>query len=486
MAKKQTPVARPRRAIAAPEAAAEAELPKTAAPRTGKKKVVKKVTTRRVAKKKKKKTKAQKVKEAWQPGSVEDSGGAFLDTIMDRLQKDAGDAEIATVGTDVFLLIGIPLPSFCLEYLLGITVWPLSRLVMVVGPEASMKSAFLFEITRWFKDECEGPGFTLEHESKFSEIFARSIIGWQHKRATGHIPCDSINAWQMFMQSIFKQLKLMMIGTAKNKGPGMLFPVHMTVDSIMGKSMMETQERVEKKGFADRDHPVEAKSITSFLRKIPQDIRRWPFALTCVNHLKCEKDERGFLKRNKAGGKALDFQETFEIEMSRVKRFAAKHYEALQLRMKCAKSSLGTDARNMLVDVLFWDEPVDPDDPDGDWRQKTVFDWHGATIRLLLGMKDQEIQRWKGDKAADDPGVLDLTELSRGNKGKGVWSKKLGIPKDDPVSFEEAGRMLMENEQVLTALRHRFGIKIFPEFQPGVDYRRQRGLEKRKIKEKLR
>jgi len=450
-----------------------------------KKKVVKKKVVRKVAKKKKRKTKAQVFKEAWQPERVEQSAGAYVDAIMDRLQKEKGDPDIVMVGSDDTVDVGIPFPSFCLEYLFGISVYPLGRIVMVVGPEASLKSGFVFEITRWFK-ESSGHAFTLEHESKFSKTHAQSIIGHEYKRATGLVWCDSIDDWQDNMQAIFSDIKLKMIGTKTNRGSGMVFPVHMTVDSIMGKSLRESQDRIEKKGHAGRDHPVEAQSITKFMRKIPQDIRRWPFAITMVNHLKAKKTEQGFLIRDKAGGKGLDFQETFEIEMARVTRSKLKDYEVLRLRMRCAKSSLGIDQRSILADVLFWDEPEDAENPEGSWHQKTVFNWHGATIDLLLGMEGPERKRWSGDREVDDPGVLDLHRHDLGNKGKGVWSRTLGIPETDPVPFAEAGAILSDNVEVMTALRHRFGIKIFREFEPGTDYRETRGTTKKKIREKLR
>ncbi len=477
---REAPKARPRRDIAT-DSPGESPRPSSAA----KKKVVKKVVVRKVVKKTKKKTKVQEFKEAWQPDRVEQSAGAYVDAIMDRLQKEKGDPDIVMIGSDETVDVGIPFPSFSLEYLFGITVYPLGRIVMVVGPEASVKSGFVFEITRWFK-ESAGHAFTLESESKFSKTFAQSIIGYEYARATGLVPCDGIDDWQSHMQAIFSELKLRMIGTKTNKGPGMVWPVHMTVDSIMGKSMMESQHRIEKKGHAGRDHPVEAQSITKFMRKIPQDIRRWPFAITAVNHLKAKKTEQGFLIRDKPGGMGLNFQETFEIEMARVKRMHMKDYEVLRLRMKCAKSSLGIDQRSILVDVLFWDEPADADNPDGSWRQKTVFNWHGATIDLLLGMEGSERKRWAGDKDVDDPGVLDLHRQDLGNKGKGVWSKTLGIPKTDPVSFAEAGAILSDNDEVMLKLRHHFGIKIFREFEPGVDYRITRGAAKKKIREKLR
>jgi len=444
-----------------------------------------KTTPKRKAKPKRPTSKRKALQKEWQGANIEKNGGAFLQATLDQLRAKTGDPDIVMIGTDELLLMGIPLPSFCLEYVLGVTVWPLERLVMVVGPFATCKSGFTAEVTRWFKDYCYGQGVVMENESKFNEPWFRSIIGWHHANAIGHVSCDSLDAWQQALQTILSSLKIQFDGTPKNPGPGPVYPIHLIVDSVMGKAMEESQARIEKKGHAGRDHPVEAMSITKFLRKIPQDMRRWPVMLTGINQLKKSTTEQGFTKKDKAGGHGLDFQESLEIELSRLGRQTLKDHQLLKIQFKLTKSSLGVDQRKIVVDIRYWDEPSDPDNPDEcDWRQKTVFDWHGATISLLLSMVGPERKLWIGDRMDGTPQILDLREVSRGAKGKGVWSKTLGIPAEAPVSFSEAGAILTENKNVMRRLRQVYCVRHGTPFQPGVDYRIQRNAAKRKVVKK--
>ncbi len=76
----------------------------------------------------------------------------------------------------------------------------------------------------------------------------------------------------------------------------------------MGKASYETQEKVHDDGFAGRNYPIEALSISTYMKTIPQMIDGWPFALVLNNHLKMGKDKDGRDVRNTAGGKAVNFQ----------------------------------------------------------------------------------------------------------------------------------------------------------------------------------
>jgi len=84
------------------------------------------------------------------------------------------------------------------------------------------------------------------------------------------------------------------------------------------------------------------------------------------------------------------------------------------------------------------------------------------------------------------PPIVDLTEVNRGNKGKGIVSKILGIPEDSPVSFAEAGKMLYDNSDVMRRLRAAFMIAPCRNFQPGVDYGKQQHGAAAKLQKGLR
>lgn len=438
-----------------------------------KKKVVKKV------KKKVRKTKRQAFAEKWSPENMTGAVSAYVRESIEVAAREFGDPDVCTADKADRLVIGVPLPSFAMEYLVQNNIWPLSRVIQVDGLEGSLKSGFAIEVARWFIEKTGGFAEILEHESKYSPDWTNSIVGWDKAKLVAVQHCDSVDDWQKRMQWRHKDLKRKMQGTQTEQGPGAIFGLLTIVDSIMGKLMLESQVRIERKGFAGRDHPVEALSITRFLQKVPQDIRRWPFSILAVNHLKMNKDERtGLTIRSKAGGKHINFQETYELELGKAGRFTRKNGEGIRLVLRCQKNSLGVTGRRIPVEVLWWEEETEMPNGNMEWRQHTVWDWHKATVDVLLGLDGPEKTR-----CAE---IVDLHVVSRGDKGKAIYSRTLRIPKSDPQPYFVVGKTIMANEEVLMQLRRAFGVKLRRIFEPGVDFREQVAEEKRKIAEKIR
>ena len=448
-----------------------AQVPRTA--KTAKKKTLVKPKSKPA-----KKTKAQRLKEQWTgPENIRRQTSGLLKSMMHEAAKEFGDPDICTAGEAGRLVLGVPLPCFALEYLFQNTVLPFGRVMQLAGVEGTCKSGVACEIARWFIVKCGGIAAVKEHESKYSPDWTMSIIGWENEDSFGYVPCDSVDDWQKRQLYFLNKIKKQMQGTSTEPGPGMVYPVLSIVDSIMGKGTKDSQQRIDDNGSAGRDFPIEAQSITKYMRHVPQKIRQWPFFIILVNHEKPQKDpQTQAIIRNKAGGRGKEFQETFEIGMSKIKKIATKDYDGLTLQMRCYKNSLGVTDRKLQVDVRWWDQPLNEDDPKSPWKQHTVFDWHGATIDLLMRMKKSKTP----DKGKVN-GVIDLVESA----GKRVHSERLGISKDDALSYSEAGLVLHENEEVKQDLRRVFGVKTRPAFEPGVDYRRQLGDEKRKIGKKM-
>lgn len=413
------------------------------------------------AKKPAKRRGRKKAQELFDPASLDSVVSAFVDSATADLAKEYNEDAICLLGEADKLLIGIPFPSFGLELIFGVNALPLGRIVQIVGTEGVYKSALGFEVIRWFCEQ-RGMGFLLEHETKFNPMYARSIIGWHRPRGLSHIPCDSINDWQKFMQASMARAQAAMLGTAAKPGPGKVWPIVFDVDSVMAKATEATQDKIEEEGYAGKGFPVEALSITSFMRKVPKDIRKWPFLILLINHLKPSKDERGFAVRNKAGGRGLSFQETFEIEMDRHMHFEhnTKEFFGRRLIMKMHKNSMGADRMKMPVEVRWHYEDVD-DVVTGRKvaRQMTQWCWHEATFRMLTN--DESGYPSKIRK------ILDL-QLVKGNTC--VVSKALGISEDSPASFDEAGAILLSRDDILAELRRVCGVAEIKVFQPGVDY----------------
>lgn len=401
----------------------------------------------------------------------------FLNDTLAAFRVEYNDVNIAAAGEAGRIVVGVPFPGLALEYLFQNTVYPLSRMTQVVGTEGTCKSAFCFEIVRWFSNS-DGFGVLFENETKYSPNFALSIIGYPEDtngERLMHLPCSSIEDWQSKIQSMNRKVQKQM------EDKGRVFPVVYILDSIMGKLSEETQEKIEKDGFVSRSYPVEALKITNWLKKFPQDIEEWPISFLAVNHLKPQKSQNGpHMERNKAGGRGISFQETFEIELKRTGKADIRLVDedenggleicGLRLKIVCKKNSLGDTGRSIITEVK-WRHVTDP--VTGESRQVTKWDWPASLVFLLASFD-------KGKRREKIRKVVDVT-----GSGNRWYSKKYGITSTDPVSAHELGLLIEADEEVKTQLRRLFGIQERKVFNSEVDYLDQLAEVREKVSKNI-
>lgn len=395
----------------------------------------------------------------------------FLMHAVSSIRTTEGPSAAALGGEQGSMLIGIECP-FAFQYLIQNSCFPLELMTQIVGTEGTCKSALVAEIGRWFS--AQGGYLTLiENESKMSQDWYDSIIGYPDE--TGDIGymlrrTDSVDNWQKVIQNEVDRAKdLMEKGDKASKTPalGKTFPVVIALDSIMGKLTEESQKKIESEGFAGRGFPAEALSITRFLKAFPQKFHNWPFAFVAVNHLKPQKAEGGFhTERNKAGGRHISFQESFEIEMARDKASKIRLVESegkalekggIRLLISCKKNSFGeTDRPPIHVSVLWqyaWHEPSNTQ------RQYTKWDWTSATVDILASHTE-------GSRGAKIKEVVDINKLTGGK----YWSSALGVTKESPVNKTELGAMIESDSKMVDELRTLLAIKKRHLFKSGDDY----------------
>ena len=387
----------------------------------------------------------------------------FLTETIKTARTEYGDSNIAVASEADRIVIGIPMPSLAMEYLIQNDVWPLGRFAQINGTEGTCKSALTFEMCRWFRNS-SGIGYLLENETKYSPDFAQSIIGYpenEGEEVLGHIPCNSLEDWQEKLQRTAGWCRERM----SRDDVGRKFPVLLILDSLMGKSSLESQAKIEKDGFADRSHPVEALKLNSFMKKFPQDLEEWPMFFLFVNHLKPAKSQNGpHLEYNKAGGRAPSFQETFEIRMSKRGKISlvddnpdgGMDIGGLNLTLRCVKNSLGETDRKIDIDVK-WTTRLHK--PSGEMRQYTVWDWPAATVALLATF----------DKGARKEKIASIVDIHKISAAK-YWSNKLGVDSKNPINPHDLGVMLEADEKIKKGLRRLFGIKRRKVFAVGEDY----------------
>lgn len=363
------------------------------------------------------------------------------------------------------LVICIPVPALAFEFLIAQDGFPLGLIFQLVAETGIGKSALLAEFGRWF--DMAGGGMELfENETKFNELWYRSIMGRRLFRRTPVNRCKSVEDWQRMLTFTTARWKAAMVGTAEAPGPGRTFPILFGIDSIMGKPSENSAEKILGKmtkggergitgdGHASRGYPEEALVITKYLRTYPGEMDNWPFALVLVNHLKMAKDDMGNDTRGKAGGKQVDFQESFELELSRLggpkKKIQCSDFEGYPVALTCWKNSFGPGQRRIHTRLLW---SYVEDEETGGFQQETIWDWDWSTIWLLNNIL-------KGDKA--DPSLrrslratgFHLECPETGEIENSAWSKTLGMAKSDAEPWADLGRRIRRNREVTRLLRN--------------------------------
>lgn len=412
--------------------------------------------------------------EAWKGAQRGKARDAFFTRQAAEARKKFGHEGVYLGSQAENLVIGIPCPALAFEYVIAQDCFPLGLVLQIVAKHGVGKSGLLAEFGRWI-DLAGGGTVLMENETKFNPHWYTSIMGKEvYSRMQLH-RCKSVEDWQRHLTWSLKQMKNDMEGTKDAPGPGRVFPVLFGVDSIMGKMSEENQEKILGKvgkkgklgttgdGFAQaRSFPIEAGSITKYMRTVPQLMDRWPFALVLINHLRIKTDDQGNPERNKTGGEQVNFQESFELELKKIgghaKKIQSAEFEGVTLQLSCEKNSFGPTGRKAQTRMLWWYET---DEETGDQYQKTVWDWDWATVHLLNTLLHGEGQstylknRLKEiDFHIDCPSTSDVENSA--------WSENLGMTKGDAQDWSSVGAMIREDKKLMDDLRDALGIARRP------------------------
>jgi RecA/RadA recombinase len=381
-------------------------------------------------------------------------------------------------------LIGLPLPTLAARYLLQANIFPLSRFTQLRGEFSAGKSALLIEIMRWFH-MYGGGAIMIDTENKGSPTMMSGLFSHnqQYIARTRIKTAASVEEWQKhymeFCQAIHKQVD------AAN-APDRVIPICIGIDSISAVEVDRRVEKVADEGHAAAGHPYLARNLSDFMRTaLVPTLRHYPIALIATNHLKEEINSMGFgpPKKYAPGGASLDYYPTLILDMSKAsQKNIPSRYEGASIRITATKNNLGAPGRKIVVNLLWYNEIVPAVDKNGNETYKNqqfhFWDWHTASIRLLM-----ELQAGDGKPVPGMdpklPGLLkqvcDL-EYKHGTKNAEtplVFSKALGISKQEAVSEVEASIMLEDNPKILGMLHGLLGVNDYTVCDPARKYREQ-------------
>ncbi len=349
--------------------------------------------------------------------------------ITSAAQEALGRSDISIGTAAEERLIGLPLPALCLRYLWQQTVFPLSRITQITGEEGSCKSALMSEILRW---HCAhgGGGYICENENKDNAEFRHSVLEWcpTYIQRCHLIPTYSVEDWQDAISALLQAASTTMDAPG---GVGRTVPVFWGIDSLYGTATRGEIEKQAADGHASRGYAEAALLITKFMQAMPSRLRDYPFSLVATNHLKPSTDWQGRPIKRVLGGKSVKFHESFEIEMQKAPTpdIDLLDYGGIRLKMTLVKNTGGPSKKSIGVDLLWWNEVG----PDGQLRQRTLWDWDTASISLLLSF---ELAKGKKTIYHRLMEICDLHVTSR--TAQLVYSDALGIPSSEPVHFRQA------------------------------------------------
>lgn len=382
-------------------------------------------------------------------------------------------------------LIGLPLPALSARYLLQANIFPLSRFTQLRGEFSAGKSAMLTEIMRWFH-MYGGGAIMIDTENKGSPTMLAGIFGHnpQYMARTKVVTAASVEEWQKkymgFCQAIHKQID-------DANAPERAVPICIGIDSISAVEVDRRVEKVADEGHAAAGHPYLARNLSDFMRTaLVPTLRHYPIALVATNHLKEEINSMGFgpPKKYAPGGASLDYYPTLIIDMAKAssKNLVIGRAEGQMVRLVATKNNLGAPGRRIVVNLMWYNDIVECKDANGNQSYKNqqyhYWDWHTATIRLLMDLQSAD----KKPQPGTDPKlgglikqVCDL-EYKHGTKNAEVplvYSTALGISKSDAVSEVEASMILESNPKVVGVLHGLLGVNEYSVCDPARKYRDQ-------------
>jgi RecA/RadA recombinase len=382
-------------------------------------------------------------------------------------------------------LIGLPLPALSARYLLQANIFPLSRFTQLRGEFSAGKSAMLTEIMRWFH-MYGGGAIMIDTENKGSPTMLSGIFGHnpQYMARTKVVTAASVEEWQKkymgFCQAIHKQMD-------DAAAPERAVPICIGIDSISAVEVDRRVEKVADEGHAAAGHPYLARNLSDFMRTaLVPTLRHYPIALVATNHLKEEINSMGFgpPKKYAPGGASLDYYPTLIIDMAKAssKNLVIGRAEGQMVRLVATKNNLGAPGRRIVVNLMWYNDIVQSKDANGNEnyrnQQYHYWDWHTATIRLLIDLQASD----KKPQPGVDPKLAGLVkqvcdlEYKHGTKNADVpliYSAALGISKSDAVSEVEASMILESNPKVLGVLHGLLGINEYAVCDPARKYRDQ-------------
>ncbi len=404
-----------------------------------------------------------------------------LNTALDFSNNitEAGlDFEGLSVGNINVPQIGIQVPSFGWELLLGNTVLPFGFIYSLSAPAGSGKSTLSWEIGTWFMKQ-DGWVSIIENENKLLRDLAASVIRAkklsesQFKVSTA----DSFDALQHLGMTSCK-IEEEFCKKKKNKD----YPLLTVFDSVTGNDTEQAQIKVvSEHGVAQQSFSNVAWASTKFLQTYPAMVSKLPMVVLAIRHVSEQLNGTGQYAQkiySSKGGKAWDYRSkgTFLLtnSVSEGKAFSStenyKRHFCSSYKLRLTK---GKYENFRLPYKVRWFNDNYVDQTSGELRanQLTLFAWHESSLMVLRTPSEYKLPTHVIEAIRDTISVIDTDPPDNtSSMFRYYYAKELGMTKADAVPPKQFMDALYADTKLISALRANCGIEIGIPFVLGDKY----------------
>ena len=398
---------------------------------------------------------------------------SLVDNLRDKLCQVVNIAASAT--TSFTPKIVLEAQSLSMQYALGMNGFPYGLLIELCGQADTCKSTILYEFMRWVLQPLDGgPGgkvVLFETEGKDNGALRSGLYNYDEYSLnnTMVVMCTSYEQWMDCTTRTFTHYQKFFENNTQ-------FPVIVAVDSLMAAPTDKQAAEIDESGHTAADFPRLQKAISDDFKNFPRKLQNLPLLFMFVNHVR--EETKGLVKVEVSkGGRAPEYYKSISLKFSPAAkngRFTKTNCEGRTIRMTLSKNSLGSKSREIEIIILYRYIENPSYDPDSfmssPYILSVVFDWGEADIKFLQKVIAGSVAGFSTERRKRIADVLDLHVVSKQNSPTWCWSTTLGIPESDPVSFSEAGRMLMKNSKLLRTLQDELFIQRYPVFKRGDNF----------------
>lgn len=379
---------------------------------------------------------------------------AAMDSIMGQTAIEHGSRTIEADFSNHTLVI--PVPNLCLEYLLGINGFPLSRSTVLAAENHVGKTAMLAEMNNWHRAMAGRGVVGCTEGDKDSPVLRQSISRYDAKALTYQNKA-SVEAWQSYLW--FNAKKVIQ---HFEKNPQHTVPILTGVDSLVGVLCKNKIDDIMKSGHARADFATEAKLIGDWIKTYSSTLLAGqPLSFVGTSHIYLENNRMPNLppKIVVSGGKKLLYMSAITILMRYVKKLDSTTRKGHVVNFSLIKNTLSGTRHFANFDAsLYWEHDQENN------RQRTWWDWDGATVELLA---DRNLfPATKNETGKRLVAVCNIQSLAGGL----YYCPQLGVKEGQAMPASDLGALLAKNEEVKQAVREALHIHCHPQFQSFVKY----------------